>query len=249
MAYINGNEITFGVTLIQGSGGGGGYEQGYSAGYTAGKSDGYTDGHSAGYEQGKIDGNVLFYAKNFPSFVNATFPDGYEMTINMPNFSPINDYEHPRFMNTKGIVKLKLLSSAIIDGLSLTTAFSSSTIKELDLSEFPRNVKSMASTFLHCNYLQKILGELDLTNATFNGYEFHNCYALEEVRVKAGTLYKSMAIAQSDKLSAESVQSIIDGLADLTGGTAQVLTLHADVKAKLTETQLATITQKNWSVA
>lgn len=48
-------------------------------------------------------------------------------------------------------------------------------------------------------------------------------------------------------LSDESIQSIIDGLA--TVETAQTLTLHADVKTKLTDEQLATITSKNWSVA
>lgn len=44
-----------------------------------------------------------------------------------------------------------------------------------------------------------------------------------------------------------SIQSIIDGLA--TVETAQTLKLHADVKAKLTDDQLATITSKNWNLA
>ena len=57
----------------------------------------------------------------------------------------------------------------------------------------------------------------------------------------------SIAFAQSSLLSDESIQSIIDGLA--TVETAQTLTLHADVKAKLTDEQIAQITIKNWSLA
>lgn len=77
---------------------------------------------------------------------------------------------------------------------------------------------------------------------------FFNANKLVEVRIVAGTIKVNTNIS-SAVLSDESIQSIIDGLADLTGGTAQTLTLHATVKAKLTEEQLATITSKNWSVA
>lgn len=50
-------------------------------------------------------------------------------------------------------------------------------------------------------------------------------------------------------LTDECVQNIIDNLADLTGSTAQTLQLHTDVKAKLTDTQIASITSKNWTLA
>lgn len=77
---------------------------------------------------------------------------------------------------------------------------------------------------------------------------FYLCDALEEVRFVQKTIKKS-CVFSSAFLSEASVQSIIEGLFDLTGGTAQTLTLNADVKANLTETQLATITGKNWTVA
>lgn len=71
---------------------------------------------------------------------------------------------------------------------------------------------------------------------------------IREVRLVAGSL-KISAMFPSANLSDGSVQSIIDGLADLTGGTQQTLTLSATVTAKLTEEQIATITNKNWVVA
>ena len=81
-----------------------------------------------------------------------------------------------------------------------------------------------------------------------NNTAFSGANALVNVRFVPNTLYKSIVFT-SAVLNDESIQSIIGGLADLTGGTAQTLTLHADVKAKLTEEQLATITSKNWNLA
>ena len=52
----------------------------------------------------------------------------------------------------------------------------------------------------------------------------------------------------SRNLTPETIQSIIDGMADLTGATAQTLTFHKDVGAKLTDAQKATITAKNWTL-
>ena len=81
-----------------------------------------------------------------------------------------------------------------------------------------------------------------------SGYSsaFQKASALVEVRFVTGTI-KVTILFSSALLSAESIQSIIDGLA--TVETAQTLTLHADVKAKLTEAQLDTITSKNWNLA
>jgi hypothetical protein len=76
---------------------------------------------------------------------------------------------------------------------------------------------------------------------------FIGCFELREIRFIEGCLLYAPNFEHNDKLSAESIQSIIDGLA--TVETAKTLTLHADVKAKLTEQQLATITGKNWNLA
>lgn len=95
----------------------------------------------------------------------------------------------------------------------------------------------------------EIIGELDFSSATSVLSMFNASIGLVEVRFKENTLKLSISLAQSNLLSDESIQSIIDGLADLTGQTAQTITFHADVKAKLTEEQIATITSKNWTLA
>ena len=73
------------------------------------------------------------------------------------------------------------------------------------------------------------------------------CKSLVTVSFVENSIPFSLSFAQSPLLSDESIQSIINGLA--TVETAQTLTLHADVKAKLTESQIAQITSKNWTLA
>lgn len=77
---------------------------------------------------------------------------------------------------------------------------------------------------------------------------FNNCNALEDITI-GGSIEISLSFAQSSLLTDESVQSIIDHLADLTGATTQTLTFHATVGAKLTDEQKATIASKNWTLA
>lgn len=70
---------------------------------------------------------------------------------------------------------------------------------------------------------------------------------LVEIRFE-GVIGHDIAFAESSALSTGSVQSIIDHLKDLTGKTSQTLTFHATVGGRLTDTQKATITAKNWTL-
>jgi hypothetical protein len=50
-------------------------------------------------------------------------------------------------------------------------------------------------------------------------------------------------------LDRASLRALINGLADLTGQTAQTLTLGETLIAKLTEEDIAIATAKNWTIA
>ena len=76
---------------------------------------------------------------------------------------------------------------------------------------------------------------------------FYICNNLVNIEVR-GKIGKSIEFGHCTKLSNASVQSIIDHLKDLTGSTAQTLTLHATVGAKLTDDQKSAIAAKNWNV-
>ena len=101
-----------------------------------------------------------------------------------------------------------------------------------------------------CVNLIAIYSQLDFSKtSSANGLNsvFRDCKALVTVSFVENSIPFSLSLAQSPLLSDESIHSIINGLA--TVETSQTLTLHADVKAKLTESQIAQITSKNWNLA
>lgn len=111
-----------------------------------------------------------------------------------------------------------------------------------------QKAQRISGLFFCCYALETIEKPLNFSNAV-NGQAtnvFDNCNALKNICFDPESIKLSISIP-SAVLSDESIQSIIDGLA--TVETAQTLTLHADVKAKLTQTQLDTITGKNWNLA
>lgn len=103
------------------------------------------------------------------------------------------------------------------------------------------------SLFYGCNKLETV--EKIITHKEVSYSQAFNICSLLKNIVFEGEIGKSIAFGQSKLLSNESVQNIIDHLIDLTGSTAQTLTLHTDVKAKLTDEQIASITSKNWTLA
>lgn len=107
---------------------------------------------------------------------------------------------------------------------------------------------ALTSTFWNMQNLQVIDGApMDLSGMRASNYfPSYLCPKLREVRVVPGSLKVSTTIPSSTVLSAESKQSIVDGLADLTGQATQTLTLHANIA--LTDDQKATISSKNWTL-
>ncbi len=122
-------------------------------------------------------------------------------------------------------------------------AFGPHTIPSLDL----RKGTNFQSMFQWSARIAEI-GEMDISNATNVTGMFGHCYDLERISFVPGCIKLSLNFAQSNLLNDASIQSIIDGLADLTGKTSQALTFHAGVGAKLTEEQKAAITAKNWTL-
>ena len=103
--------------------------------------------------------------------------------------------------------------------------------------------------FYNQQYLENINGEIDFTkiNAT-TGTElmFHACNCLKEVRFTKESLKYDLQMAQSESLSLESLQSIIDGLGNVT--TTRTLSLNSTAYNKLTEEQKQSATDKGWTI-
>ena len=138
---------------------------------------------------------------------------------------------------------------------------------KLDMS----HIENFAQCFIQCRKLRKVnidtskawsvanlfnecvslvdAGTLDFSSIPVDSNDrtkncFYNCTALVEVRFVAESIKRSLSFAYSPLLSAESVQSIIDGLATVT--TAQTITFHKDIA--LTDAQKQTINDKGWTL-
>lgn len=209
---------------------------------------GYERGYAKGYEEGR---NIWNYVRSISgAFQNNTFPAGTNLVLNVPNLSlSVNEGNlNYTFRNTTGLESITLKCTTRGVAMHAHGAFSRCyNLRFLDLSEFNTTFGVSTDVFYSCTSLEEIRGEIENTTTNWTLW-FASCVKLREVRFKANSIKGAFTISQSPLLSAESVQSIVDGLADMTGGTSYKLTLHDDVKAKLTEEQLATIAAKNWTM-
>lgn len=86
------------------------------------------------------------------------------------------------------------------------------------------------------NILESLIG-----GETIESVLNSNIAALKNLKI-------SLHLADNKLLDRASLRAVINGLADLTGQTAQTLTLGAKLIAKLTEEDIAIAVNKNWTV-
>lgn len=98
------------------------------------------------------------------------------------------------------------------------------------------------------NSLQTIVGELDFSECEPSQQQnpFIGCTSLIEVRFTPESIKQKLAFTQSSQLSDESIQSILDGLANVS--TTCTLSLNPEVYAKLTEEQKQSAADKGWTI-
>ena len=177
-------------------------------------------------------------------FQYMAFPEGYELVLNVPHF----EAQMNRILrNTTGIKKVKFVGNDNNNACSMQYAFLASSVELIDFTEWGNG--EIKGTYINqltngANNLHTILGVWDCSNFVNVLNAFAEAPALVEIRLKTNTLSMDLSFAKASLLSDASIQSIIDGLA--TVETQQTITFNADVKAKLTEEQKATISAKNW---
>lgn len=221
---------------------GGDYEHGYEAGYEAAKNSVVCV--IPFLKQGQFTSLNIFkeptVTLNFDSWTGSllnlfqiTVPENKNTTveqliINMPNNSP------------KSIQQMLYSSSLDCDD---------ETLKHITFNVDTSSCTSFPNAFAGLRALEIVDGKpLDFSSNINNVTPFQRCYALIDFRVVPNTINKSFSIHHSSLLSSDTIKSIIDGLADLTGGTARTLTLHSTVGEKLSDVQKATIISKNWGL-
>ena len=217
--------------------------------------------YNAGYEKGKAEGGGDDFQSQFWNSrqKNGELTDyrwfGAGQSYTDENFKPIHNMvmaiAEQAFVFT-GITDLKSLLEKQDVSIDTSQAKSfnqfcfNSSITHLPIlnvascTNFPQAFRG--SEDLVSMGLENIIDTADFT------YTFVSCNSLVDFYC-TGIIGKSISFSYSSKLSTNSVDRIINCLADLTGQTAQTLTLHATVKAKLTDEQISTITSKNWTLA
>ena len=217
--------------------------------YDAGYESGFTDGQA----QGGGGEDLWQYVTTLnQTFQHMAFPDGYELTLNVPNLSKDRDINNI-IERCTGLRKLTIKCGREDIVLRSYFAFGScQAIEEIDLSQFCNTevvrITKSNYMFYSANKLKTIRGVLDFSQVTDNTSIFSGCSHLENIEIAQESLKVTTSFASCSMLTDASIQSIIDGLADLTGQTAQTLTFHSTVGAKLTDAQKAAITAKNWTL-
>lgn len=148
------------------------------------------------------------------------------------------------FASATNLKKVKLVGDN--SGCEMEQMFASSSVEEVDFSGLTLFQPFGASeTFNSCQNLVNVLGVLD-GELNYVSWGFENCPKLETVRFKKDSIMCDIYMAESPKLTAATVQSIIDGMN--SAGYTGTWFLHNEVKSKLTEKQKKEITDKGWSV-
>lgn len=126
-------------------------------------------------------------------------------------------------------------------------------VEYFNLKNISFSPKLIGTSFQHMFYnqqfLENITGEIDFTkisSVTNIGLMFYACNNLKEVRFTKESLKYNLQMAQSGSLSLESLQSIIDGLGNVT--TTSTLSLNSTAYNKLTEEQKQSATDKGWTI-
>lgn len=191
--------------------------------------------------------NLLDYAITAPTFQGADFTDIPNVVANIPNFNGKNI--NAMFNLTTNLETVKLICNIRDVAMETTTAFySSRTLRVIDLSEFNTLFSTVTSTFGSCVSLEEIIGTISFAGTSPFTNTFGQCDKLREIRIAENCISKNISFSACSLLSIDSVNSIIGGLVDLTGGTQQTLTFHKTVGGNLTDEQKAIITAKNWGL-
>lgn len=154
------------------------------------------------------------------------------------------------FANTKGVKNIKITTKESSVTVNLQNLFyNSADLEVVDLTDFKLKASSITQLFHSCRKLREVKGVLDLTSNTSSSMPLYNCLALEDITIKEGTIHEGLNLMLSPLLNEKSRQSVIDGLADLTGGTSQNIIWHKTFDTVITDEQKAQITSKNWTMA
>lgn len=246
-----------------------GYENGYGKGFADGETEGYGKGQTEGVKAGnqwwvdliksKTDMRNIFY--NTPI---ETIPDGVDFsnaTLASNMFRQCPNLTHLPLINTTKVTDMNymlnntpLLEEVTVDVRSATNIsglVSYSGIKRLNFIGNLGKVTN-ASAFMQWGKLEEIHAyedesmtvEIPLDLSKNTSQDIFNYGPIKDFRVVPLCIYTGLVFHVTE-LTDETMQSVIDGYADLTGQATVTLKIPKVNGEKLTQEQKATLTAKN----
>lgn len=253
-------DVDFKGAVIAGGDNDGSYSEGYDAGFEIGKNEGLEEGYQTGYNKGNADGEQAGhqagytegYTEGSEQGYNTGYSEGQTAGAEIAKAKPYIDTREIkdfRYFNQEGVrtaLLEKLDTSNSTNFFYFCTGAKNLVTVDLDFSK----ATQMYQAFANCTALETVVN-LDFSSIAWGGPGvndiFANCTALKNVTMKPNCLQANISFANSSLLTDESVQSIIGGLGWNDKG--RKLTLHAGVKAKLTDAQKEQILLKGWATA
>ncbi len=136
-------------------------------------------------------------------------------------------------LNTSSVTDMSYMFSGDINHLIKIPAFDTSSVTNFNNFAY------------YCRLLQSLT--LDLISTTSISQLVYGCNKLEFLTLT--NIKYNLNISSSTKFSQETLEALIDNLADLTGQTAQTFTMGSTNLAKVSQEKKDLATAKNWSLA
>lgn len=191
-------------------------------------------------------GNRTAYSYAFAhgSWNDETFKPKYDLH---PVGDATNMFRSCKITDLKGILERQ---GVVLDTSQATSPanmfYECRKLTRLPSIDLTNSSTTFGFSFSYCSDLVSI-DKIILNQEGALSVHFDYCVSLEHIRFE-GIIGQALELRWSSKLTGGSVQDIIDHLKDLTGQAEQTLTFHADVGARLTDAQKATVTAKNWTL-
>lgn len=211
--------------------------------------DGFGSGDDSNFEDAFWDAFQNYGNRTYCRYLFAG--DGWTKEFFKPKYSikPTNArgmFDHNPIDNIYDILDNLGLTIDFSECTEVRDLFNTSYMTRIGICDFSK-VVSMTSTFASCKAvtIEKVVFNENVSySSTFTGCTDLCSLHAEGIIGKGG-----LNFSWSPLLDNTSVQSVIDCLKDLTGTTSATITFHANTKAAMTETQIAQITSKNWTLA
>lgn len=158
----------------------------------------------------------------YANLKNFSATDAWEMFDNCTSLEEVDVSN----WNTSKLVKAEVLFRDCV------------ALKKLDLTNWDATmITSVGNMFKGCNSLTTLVGDRTIEDVL-----------RDEIKILNGLIKTGDFINFAPNVNRASLRALINGLADLTGQTAQTLTIGAVNTAKLTEEDIAIAVNKNWTI-